>query len=441
MKNFRKLLSVILATISIISVCTIFASAETNEPELFEIYKDHTGYTMVAARKGSTKNAPENSIAAIQNAENEGADIIEIDIRATSDGVLILMEDETVTRTTCNYDEDTVVAEMTYDEIKDLTLLMGHGGKNADVSAEKVPSLQAVFDMRKSSSYLNIINKVKKKSLFMLDFEWALRDDIAKLVADNNMQNDVIFYINDASADEIAEWKESLSFEPMIMSYFKGNVIFAATANVKEDSAFTDGIHLATKNPYGVIFGENVQNTAYDSGIRTMASPCMPEICGSEMQDTEIWWDKLVSIGFNIILTDDVKGLREYVDNCGNKALELESAIKKYITNWELPDFKQDKFLDYKRAYTNAADKAETLINRDKSRSFSDIATAVYELQKAAEDININYDSFEDGSAGKTITPVTIILAILAVAAVTVAEIYVFRMKKTEKKKSSKKAK
>ena len=61
------------------------------------------------------------------------------------------------------------------------------------------------------------INKAKKKSLFMLDFEWALKDDIAKLVADNNMQNDVIFYIDDASADEIAEWNESLSFEPMII--------------------------------------------------------------------------------------------------------------------------------------------------------------------------------------------------------------------------------
>ncbi len=441
MKNIRKLLSIILIIISVCSVLTIVAYAEDDTPPLHEIYKDHTGYTMVVARKGSTNNAPENSIAAIQNAENEGADIIEIDIRATSDGVLILMEDETVTRTTYNYDEDTVVAEMTYDDIKDLTLLMGHGGKNAAFSAEKVPSLQDVFDMRKNSSYLNVINKTKKKSLFMLDFEWTLRNDVAKLVADNNMQNEVIFYIDDASADEIAEWKESLSFEPMIMSYFKGNVIFAATANVKEDAAYADGIHLATKNPYGVIFGEKVQNTAYDSGIRTMASPCMPEICGSEMQDTEIWWDKLISIGFNVILTDDVKGLREYVDNCERNVSELDSAIDKYITNWELPDFKQDKFLDYKRAYTNAADKAETLITRDKSRSFSDIATAVYELRKAAEDIDLNYDSFEDGSAGKTITPVTIILAILAVAAVTVAEIYVFRMKKTEKKKSSKKNK
>ena len=70
------------------------------------------------------------------------------------------------------------------------------------------------------------------------------------------------------------------------------------------------------------------------------------------------------------------------------------------------------------------------LMSRDMSRSYSDIVTAVYELEKAVNDININYNAFEDGSAGKTITPVTILLAALAIAAVSVAEIYVYKKKK-----------
>ena len=148
------------------------------------------------------------------------------------------------------------------------------------------------------------------------------------------------------------------------------------------------------------------------------------------MQDTEVWWDYLVSAGFNVIMTDNVSGLRKYVDDSHNNALELESAITSCITQWELPDFNQDKFLDYKRAYTNAAEKAETLMSRDLSRAYSDILTAVYELRKATSDIDLNYNEFEDGTAGMTVTPVRILLCIAAVAVVLAAEIYVYKQKK-----------
>ena len=431
MKNFRRLFAFSLIFVIFISISAFSASATDELEPRYKIYKDHKSFTMVASRKGYFAYAPENSVTAIKAAENSGADIIEIDIRTTADGVLILMEDETVTRTCYGYGENTVVSEMTYDEIKQLRLLFGQGGTNAKQTDETVPTLEEVFKDRKmdylSSSSLN----TEQKALLMLDFDWSIRDKISNLVIENKMENEVIFYIDDASPEEISAWKATLPFEPMIMTYFKGNVIFAATANVKNDAEVADGIHLATKNPYGVIFGETVHNTAYESEIRTMATPCIPEICGGIMQDTEVWWDYLVSAGFNVIMTDNVSGLRKYVDDSHNiKALELEFAISECIRNWELPDFNQDKFLDYKRAYTNAAEKAETLMSRDMSRAYSDIVTAVYELRKATSDIDLNYNEFEDGTAGMTVTPVRILLCIAAVAVVLAAEIYVYKQKK-----------
>ena len=431
MKKLRRLFALVFTLSAVFSISLINVSAEDDRPPLYEIYKDHTSYTMVASRKGYFAYAPENSLSAIKAAENSGADIIEIDIRTTADGVLILMEDKTVTRTCYGYGENTVVSEMTHNEIKKLNLLGGQGGINAEKTEETVPTLEDVFKDRKmyylSSSELN----PTQKALLMLDFDWSIRDKISNLVIQNKMENEVIFYIDDAKPDEISAWKETLPFEPMIMTCFKGNVIFAATANVKKDAETAQGIHLATKNPYGVIFGETVQNKAYESGIRTMASPCTPEICGTIMQDTEVWWDHLVSAGFNVIMTDNVSGLRKYVDDSHNiKALELEFAINECIRNWNLPDFNQDKFFDYKHAYTNAAEKAETLMSRDMSRSFSDIATAVYELRKATEDIDLYYNEFEDGTAGMTVTPVRILLCIAAAAVVLVAEIYVYKKKK-----------
>lgn len=432
MKNLRNLITAILAVITVCSLSVTVAFAEDEKTSFTEIYKNHTSYTMVASRKGYFRYAPENSLKAIHSAEDAGADIIEIDVRSTADGVLILMEDETVERTCHGYGENTVVSEMTYDEIKKLTLLEGQGGHNVAVTAETVPTLEEVFRDRKNHYLASSELNTGQKALLMIDADRTLRDKICNLVIENSMQNEVIFYIDDASPDEITTWKESLPFEPMVMTYFKGNVIFAATANVKNDAEVADAIHLATKNPYGVVFGETVQTTAYENGIRTMASPSVPEICGTQMQDTEVWWDKLVSMGFNIILTDNVPELRDYVDSSHSKALELDWACNEYIHEWELPDFNSDKFFDYKRAYTNAAEKAESLLTNDMSRSYSDIVTAVHELKKACDDINTNYNELADGTAGMTVTPVRILLCVAAVAVVVTAEIYVYKKKKKD---------
>jgi glycerophosphoryl diester phosphodiesterase len=55
---------------------------------------------MIAAHRGAHSRAPENSLAAIEAAIAEGADIVEIDIAVTRDGTPVLMHDRTVDRTT-----------------------------------------------------------------------------------------------------------------------------------------------------------------------------------------------------------------------------------------------------------------------------------------------------------------------------------------------------
>ena len=406
----------------------ISAGAEGAD-DIADRYKTANGNTLIVSDRGDTTTAPENSLMAIHNAENAGADIIKIDIRTTADGVLILMADETVVRTCNGYGENTVVAEMTYDEIKKLSLIGGKGGYGAKNTTLTVPTLEDVFKDRKMYYLSSASLETKQKALFMLDFDWSIRDKLSNLVIENQMTNEVVFYIDDASPDEITAWKETLPFEPMIMTYFKGNVIFAATANVKKDAEIADGIHLATKNPYGVIFGEKVQDTAYESGIRTMAAASRPEICGTQIQDTEVWWDYLITQGFNVIMTDHTAELRAYLDDCSEKEKELEKYFYDNIKGYSLPDFNSDKFLDYKRAFNNAYDYTLNVLN-DNSSSRSDIVTAEYEIKKAYDDIYKNYHELEDGTAGLTVTPVTILLSAFAIAIVTVAEIYVYKKKK-----------
>lgn len=80
------------------------------------------GPTTVAHR-GTTVIADENTLAAYTAAAENGAHVIECDPRPTKDGVLVIMHDETVDRTT---DGKGRVADLTLAEVKKLRTKSGH---------------------------------------------------------------------------------------------------------------------------------------------------------------------------------------------------------------------------------------------------------------------------------------------------------------------------
>ena len=55
---------------------------------------------MVVSHRGDWRNAPENSLQAIQNCIDMGVDMVEVDLKKTKDGHLIVMHDQTIDRTT-----------------------------------------------------------------------------------------------------------------------------------------------------------------------------------------------------------------------------------------------------------------------------------------------------------------------------------------------------
>ncbi|MFD1506270.1 glycerophosphodiester phosphodiesterase [Georgenia yuyongxinii] len=59
-----------------------------------------TGLPLVIAHRGNSSVAPENTLAALESAWRVGADVIEIDLQLTADGVAVVIHDETVDRTT-----------------------------------------------------------------------------------------------------------------------------------------------------------------------------------------------------------------------------------------------------------------------------------------------------------------------------------------------------
>src|SRR5215467_10259431 len=74
---------------------------------------------LTSAHRGEHHHHPENSLPAFQAAIDAGMDYVELDVRTTSDGQLVLMHDPTVNRMTNGKGK---VAEMTFDQIRALDL-------------------------------------------------------------------------------------------------------------------------------------------------------------------------------------------------------------------------------------------------------------------------------------------------------------------------------
>lgn len=95
---------------------------------------------LIAAHRGASAHAPENTMAAFRLAEAMNADYIEVDVRATRDGVLIALHDETVDRTTNGKGR---AGRMTFRDIRRLDA----GGWFAPAyTGERIPSLDEVLD-------------------------------------------------------------------------------------------------------------------------------------------------------------------------------------------------------------------------------------------------------------------------------------------------------
>ena len=71
----------------------------------------------VAAHRGDSYNYYENTMDAFRAGLESGADMIETDVRMSKDGVLVLMHDATVDRTT---DGTGAVADLTFEELRRL---------------------------------------------------------------------------------------------------------------------------------------------------------------------------------------------------------------------------------------------------------------------------------------------------------------------------------
>lgn len=123
-----------LSILILLSICA-YGNAECRRNKLSRADKisavmqnPKSDYVVVVAHRGDWRHAPENSIPAIEGVIAMEADVVELDVHRTKDGVLVLSHDSNIERCT---DGKGKISEMTYDEIKDYHL-KDHKGNVVD---------------------------------------------------------------------------------------------------------------------------------------------------------------------------------------------------------------------------------------------------------------------------------------------------------------------
>jgi glycerophosphoryl diester phosphodiesterase len=100
------------------------------------------------AHRGGRRIRPEHTLLAYDQALVDGADVLELDVNETSDGVLVVMHDRTVDRTT---DCSGAIKEMTFDEIRQCDAGYNFSPDGGETYPYRgmglvVPSMEEVFD-------------------------------------------------------------------------------------------------------------------------------------------------------------------------------------------------------------------------------------------------------------------------------------------------------
>jgi glycerophosphoryl diester phosphodiesterase len=114
-----------------------------------QLHTPNDKHIMVAAHRGDWRNAPENSLQAYKQAIEMGVDILEVDLNITKDGVVVIMHDDHIDRTTNGKGKP---SDYTLAELKKFHLMEGHGV----ITKHTIPTLEEVMLLAKGKVLVNL---------------------------------------------------------------------------------------------------------------------------------------------------------------------------------------------------------------------------------------------------------------------------------------------
>jgi glycerophosphoryl diester phosphodiesterase len=251
-----------------------FGSAQSIDKILAKFHDANSEYVMVAAHRAGHNGFVENSIPAIQHAMDLGVDIIELDVKVTKDGVVVLNHDGTIDRTTNGTGNP---EEYTWKDLQNFRLKMPDG----------------TLTNERLATFEEALNLVKGKAMIDIDIKTSNLKPIIDVIKKTNTANQVFFFDNDYDA-----LKEVLSMMPEAI------IMPRAYSYEMADSA------LKVFTPAVVHIDESFYTPEVTSLIRTKNARIWINALGEQDYlihegETEKALKNLLKYGANIIQTDE----------------------------------------------------------------------------------------------------------------------------------------
>jgi glycerophosphoryl diester phosphodiesterase len=261
-----------------------------------------------APSRGMTAPLPENSLAALDRCVALGVDMVEIDIRRTADGALVVMHDATVDRTTDGHGR---VSEMSLRRFKALRLTSARGHP-----AEAPPTLEEV------------LARAQGRILINLDVKEPIAEQVAQVVLASGASGQVLVKARpEAGAAPMADLPpyRSLAFMPMVGAVngrARGDPAGITAAQVLAENRIP-AIELCDLRPSEF---KAVRAAARLARVRLWSNALAQKglkgawaraWAGGAAADGRHTWGRLVRDGVSVIQTNRPSALLDYLDARG----------------------------------------------------------------------------------------------------------------------------
>jgi glycerophosphoryl diester phosphodiesterase len=256
----------------------------------------------VVAHRGIWRDAPENSLVAIEAAIHAGCDVVEIDVRRSADGGLFLLHDKTLQRM-AGIDE--APEALSSARLASLTLRNRDGGESNEMTAERLPSLQQLFDLTRDRIFVHL--DVKDR---------AIIPQVIACARDLDVAGQVDFWGNLRSTDDLAWVRETVS---------PHGVLFIAKSRIGATHPEADlgllfqlapdvcevcfdhiddiaALHPRARHAGMALWANTLDSVAFAGFTDTAA-----------MQNPDAIWGRLIEAGISLIQTDEPVALKSYL--------------------------------------------------------------------------------------------------------------------------------
>lgn len=273
-------------------------TAKTIDQLIEQLQDPDDEQVMVIAHRGDWRNAPENSIQAIKNSIEMGVDMIEIDIRKSKDGQLVLMHDDTIGRTTNGKGR---VSDFTLDSLRTFKLKNGLGRW----TDHQIPTLEEAMLVAKGKILIN------------LDKCYDYFAEAYEILEKTGTVNHVVMKAKlpyEQVKKEFGEYLDKVFFMPIV------------DLNEPEQVAWISTYQEQLKPvAFEFIFREEIENLSQvmdeiqQKGSKTWINPIYPELCAGHDDDRAITdlsgsYDWILARNFNMWQTDRPALLIDYLE-------------------------------------------------------------------------------------------------------------------------------